>query len=201
MRTASSARWVASGREVPCPVCGRSTDSKCRWAPDLILCYPGSRFAPPDVPPGGVITLADGSQWFRCRADGGFSGGHAVFRPHRPDFRSKGMAKGLPPQRGVDVAGVVGQAKRLRKSVQIALQMRPFELCSITELKEYYRILKALEGRLEALADDLAKVRNPSSEVQRHRLAQREWQQQIRYQREDLERFRRTALGEPVVAS
>jgi hypothetical protein len=36
-----------SSRREPCPICGRNTDDKCRWNDEMIFCYDGTSFAPP----------------------------------------------------------------------------------------------------------------------------------------------------------
>ena len=36
-----------SSRRESCPICGRNTDDKCRWNDEMIFCYDGTSFAPP----------------------------------------------------------------------------------------------------------------------------------------------------------
>lgn len=36
-----------SSRRESCPVCGRNKDDKCRWNEEMIFCYDGTSFAPP----------------------------------------------------------------------------------------------------------------------------------------------------------
>jgi hypothetical protein len=36
-----------SSRREPCPVCSRNKDDKCRWNDEMIFCYDGTSFAPP----------------------------------------------------------------------------------------------------------------------------------------------------------
>ena len=36
-----------SSRRNCCPICGRNTDDKCRWNDEVIFCYDGTSFAPP----------------------------------------------------------------------------------------------------------------------------------------------------------
>ena len=43
----------ASGRNNPCPVCGRVKDADCRWNDTTILCHTGT-----DLTPGDTITIA-----------------------------------------------------------------------------------------------------------------------------------------------
>jgi hypothetical protein len=36
-----------SSRQTPCPICNRNKDDKCRWGDEMIFCYDGTSFAPP----------------------------------------------------------------------------------------------------------------------------------------------------------
>jgi hypothetical protein len=36
-----------SSRRESCPICSRNTDDKCRWNDEMIFCYDGTSFAPP----------------------------------------------------------------------------------------------------------------------------------------------------------
>ena len=61
--------YIRSGRNSPCPHCGRVKDSDCRWRPgEVILCHTGT-----DEPRGAVVII-DGAEWAVIRHDGGFSG-------------------------------------------------------------------------------------------------------------------------------
>ena len=72
----------ASGRNTPCPVCGRTKDADCRWSDSTILCHTGT-----DLRPSDTLTIA-GQKWAFIRSNGGHSGRAAVFKPHRE--RSRG---------------------------------------------------------------------------------------------------------------
>ena len=67
----------SSGRNNPCPVCGRTKDSDCRWNNATILCHTGT-----DLRPGDTLTYAR-QKWAFIHHKGGFSGMAAVFKPHR----------------------------------------------------------------------------------------------------------------------
>jgi hypothetical protein len=187
-------RWQSSSRANPCPVCGRDTDSKCRWGDDQILCFPGSRFAPPNVRPGEVITLADGSQWFRCRADGGFSGGHAVFRPHRP--LEQGRPRTVMNRQAIRPEDAMAEAKRIRTALALVLAAPPWETLRPDELRQQARQLDQVAKRITRLRQMVAAVSKPSEPIERLRWAIRDWQRQIEHQANDLAAFRRDVLGE-----
>jgi hypothetical protein len=77
-----------SSRKVPCPVCSRCKDDKCRWSATRIYCYVGDSFSPPlNLRIGDKIKIA-GEQWklFSCNA--GFSQNSYAFALHEEeDYR------------------------------------------------------------------------------------------------------------------
>ena len=73
----------SSGRNNPCPVCGRTKDTDCRWNDAKILCHTGT-----DLRPGDTLTIAR-QKWAFIHHKGGFSGMAAVFKPHRERNREK----------------------------------------------------------------------------------------------------------------
>jgi len=65
----------SSGRNSPCPACGRVKDADCRWDDTKILCHTGT-----DLKPGQTIEV-DGKRWAFIHHKGGYSGCAAVFKP------------------------------------------------------------------------------------------------------------------------
>ena len=65
----------SSGRNQPCPACGRTKDADCRWNDTTILCHTGT-----DLKPGKTIEV-DGKRWAFIHHNGGFSKQAAVFKP------------------------------------------------------------------------------------------------------------------------
>ena len=75
---------IASRKNNPCPVCGRTKDTDCRWSDDVMLCHQGTSFGPPaELQVGDTIVIND-KVWALVSRKGGFDGSAAVFRPHRP---------------------------------------------------------------------------------------------------------------------
>jgi len=75
--TRSSARFTYSGRRNPCPVCGRTKDSDCRWN-EVCHCR---TYAKVHLRRGDTVRGHDGQQWaYLGDSDGGR---WAMFRPHR----------------------------------------------------------------------------------------------------------------------
>ena len=77
--TRSSARFTYSSRKNPCPVCGRTKDSDCRWdAGGLLHCR---TYAKVRLRVGEVVRGHDGQQWaYLGDSDGGR---WAMFKPHQ----------------------------------------------------------------------------------------------------------------------
>ena len=92
MQTSSPAR--------PCPCCGRTRDSDCRWNDNTILCHQGQSQGPPSHLKRGDTINIGGKQWAVIRFDGGFAGCAMVLKPHRGKARSHAysrLLKGTPP--------------------------------------------------------------------------------------------------------
>ena len=72
-----------SGRNHPCPICGRQTDSKCSWRRGKVHCYPGDSYHPPSHLKIGDTIQVNGNTWALVANRGGWSGSHWVFKPHQ----------------------------------------------------------------------------------------------------------------------
>jgi len=80
----SSAKLTYSSRKNPCPVCGRTKDSDCRWDGKLLHCR---TYAKEHLRAGAVIRGHDGHQWAYL---GGSDGGRwAMFKPHEERYNRK----------------------------------------------------------------------------------------------------------------
>jgi len=76
----SSAKLTYSSPKNPCPVCGRTKDSDCRWSNEVCHCR---THAKNHLGVGEVIHGNDGQQWaYLGDSDGGR---WALFKPHRRD--------------------------------------------------------------------------------------------------------------------
>ena len=74
-----------SSKRLPCPVCQRCKDSKCRWNDTRIYCYVGDSFAPPlRLALGDKIKIA-GEQWRLFSYESGFSQNSYGFALHESD--------------------------------------------------------------------------------------------------------------------
>lgn len=78
----------SSGRNSPCPSCGRSKDGDCRWNDEVIFCHAGSTCGPdPSLRIGDTIDV-DGQPWALVKTQAGYDGAAHVFKPHQDRHRS-----------------------------------------------------------------------------------------------------------------
>jgi hypothetical protein len=89
--TRSSSKFTYSSRKNPCPVCGRTKDSDCRWNGELYHCR---TYAKRSLRRGEVIQGSDGQQWaYLGDSDGGR---WSMFRPHKERERFSRKPKLTP---------------------------------------------------------------------------------------------------------
>jgi len=80
----SQSKFTYSSRRNPCPVCGRTKDSDCRWNGELLHCR---TYAKHHLNRGEVIQGSDGQQWAYLGSSDG--GRWAMFRPHKERYGRK----------------------------------------------------------------------------------------------------------------
>ena len=136
MQTSSPAR--------PCPCCGRTRDSDCRWNDTTILCHQGQSHGPPSHLKRGDTINIGGKQWAVIRFDGGFAGCAMVLKPHRGKARSRAYSRLLgataPP---MDKVGRLA-AEEIEKAIadiDRALAVPPFEFLRPDEMRRVLRWL------------------------------------------------------------
>ena len=89
-------RWTRSGRNNPCPICGRTKADKCAFKSDTIHCYDGvTNYPPRNLKLGQIIQINYGStrDWALVKKNAGFSGNHCIFIPNKPLDKSKPLIK------------------------------------------------------------------------------------------------------------
>lgn len=85
-------RLQRSGRNNPCPACGRTKDADCAFNHDIILCHQGSDARPTDGMRVGQTLTINGQPWALIRTNAGYSGSADLLKPHserspRPETR------------------------------------------------------------------------------------------------------------------
>ena len=148
---------TASRANNPCPVCGRTKDTDCRWSDDVIMCHQGTSFAPPaHLNIGDTITIND-RVWALVSRNGGFDGSAAVFKPHRPSqspphqlpTRHRPAAPDLSQQRQDSIE--LGLSTFL-ENYRVCWNVPDFHGMNSTEQREAFDLIEntALQGELLA---------------------------------------------------
>ena len=193
MQTSSPAR--------PCPCCGRTRDSDCRWNDTTILCHQGQSHGPPSHLKRGDTIDIDGKQWAVIRFDGGFAGCAMVLKPHRGRALSRAyrrLLEATPPP--MDRVGQLA-AEELEKAiaeVDRALAIPPFEFLRPDEMRrDFALVLETYES--------VSAFRKTVKKLARSRLCLRERKAVLDSALKTLwglcksiEKFRREQLGEPI---
>lgn len=198
----SAAITHASGPGRPCPVCGRTADSDCRWGDALILCHQGQRHAPPNGLRIGDTLLIDGRLWALVRVGGGFDGAAAVFKPHQP---RQAITSGRPaPLRAAvpDAAPITSSSARRLMEAVLELADEAFDapdfhlahpdilwpaLHSILRGEQLARRAAVVLSVIWRTHPDLAAI---------YRVPVQAALRDLGYQADDVRRFRRYDLGE-----
>ena len=189
----------SSSKRNPCPICGRTKDGDCRWTADLILCHRGSSHAPPKHLNVGDVIQVQSKPWALVRSDGGFDMAAAVFRPHRP--RRHSHQKRLSNYRSANLLKArVRCAKRIAQQfldlAEEANSVGEFELLPYPDLQAAFALIYQADEQGAKVVQALMALRRSASDINPDLEQVKAAQRQVRYQRMDVDRFRRTYLGE-----
>ena len=193
-----------SGRNRPCPICGRRKDNKCTWGSDFVHCYVGDSHHPPAHLTIGDTLDAAGITWALVAKDGGWSRSHWVFRPHRPINPGQQPTQQQQPKRTGD-RRLAHKINRLSKGIHLAITDATDAL-AISETKLHLMTAGEL-GVFFKLIDD--QPRSLRLMIQALREDELDWSRQIRelegllvavlHHQSMVKRFRRDCLGEEVI--
>lgn len=128
----------------PCPCCGRTRDSDCRWNDNTILCHRGKTHGPPAHLKRGDIHQIDGKPWAVVRLDGGYAGCAMVLKPHRGKVRSRAYRRLLQANRPpMDRVGRVAaeEIEKVISEIDRALAIPPFEYQRPDELRRDFALV------------------------------------------------------------
>ena len=190
----------ASGRNTPCPVCGRTKDADCRWSDSTILCHTGT-----DLRTSDTLTIA-GQEWAFIRPNGGHSGRAAVFKPHRR--QGKGGQRTHNPNNVKDLLS--HQIKRhqwasliqeFHDAFQAAWDAPDFYTANPQQLKAAFASISNAQGCGAALKPHLRSIwRDHQDLEQLERLRVEQQLKSIAYMAEDMRQFQQNDLGTPCPA-
>ena len=188
-----------SGPKSPCPACGRTKDTDCAWAHDIIFCHQGSTNGVGNLKIGDVIK-ADGTEWALTSRKGGFDGAAAVFRPHRP--RPRFQASTHPREavrKQADVAAARVALNGFYDAFQRAWDVPDFHTLTPDQLREATTLITAAHERGVLLGGMVQQLWREAPEMaERHRDRFEGYRRSIQAQLNDLQHFRSYYLGEVI---
>ena len=189
----------SSNRNTPCAVCGRTKDADCRWADDVILCHSGT-----DLRPGQTID-ANGREWAFIRHDGGYDGGAAVFKPHRPRSQCKASQHRPSVQ---DLSNRDAQRVLWSQVIEgfyvafiAAWNVHDFHWLRPSELKAAFATIERAHEKGAVLSRSLQTIWRDHPDLKElHKLRVEQYIKHLSHQQDDAEHFKLHYLGEPSAA-
>jgi len=187
----------SSKRNEPCPMCGRSKDSDCRFDDDVIFCHQGSSHGPPSNLHVGDVVTRQGREWALVKTNAGFAGVASVFRPHRP-LKKKHFSPSQRVHQERKRRHLINAKKKLIedfiKLSQAALDVLEFETAPPDELKASFALIeKAYWQGIE-----IKEVIGFDPDLKKWISLINEANKQLFYQYNDQLNFQQNFLGEPL---
>ena len=190
-----------SGRNNPCPSCGRVSDGDCAWSDDVIFCHAGSNHGPDPSLKIGDTVFIDGKPWALVKTGAGYSGAAHVFKPHQDrDWKAD---KGVNRREILD-----NRAKRSLAALSIE---RFFNAClNSWQIKDFHSLnayqlqqaIETIEGAHEMgieLSRSVQTIWRQHHDLRDlHKDRFNAYIKQIKTERDDLNHFRKHYLGEVI---
>ena len=193
MQTSSPAR--------PCPCCGRTRDSDCRWNDNTILCHQGqSHGLPSHLKRGDTIDI-DGKQWAVIRFDGGFAGCAMVLKPHRGRARSRAyrrLLEATPPPMGRVGQLAAEELEQAIAEVDRALAIPPFEFLRPDEMRRDFALVLETYESVSAFRKTVGKLARSRPCLRERKAVLDSAMKTLWGLCKAIEKFRRDQLGEPI---
>ena len=190
----------SSKRNNPCPVCGRTKDSDCRWDNDVIFCHCGSSFAPPSHLKIGDILRLDGKEWALVKTNSGHTGLCHVFKPHRhiektytPTPRQKQQGQDREQYLFKESVKAVEEYIKLANA---ALEVINYEYCNLKQIKESKALINRAFDEGKELREVLVGVRRFNKNIEEFIELFDEKYRPIKYQKKASDEFCWNHLGE-----
>lgn len=181
-----------SSRREPCPVCGRSKNSSCRWGEGVVYCFCGDDHHPPLHMRLGETLQISGVSWALVSTQGGFGGNSFVFRPHSGPPRPQ-LPRARQQRQHQGVQALMAQAMA---SVDAALAVPELVLSTPDELRAAWALIDTAVEQTSALQAALKLLSGQNPELRRYRDLLQEAGKELAYQRQDALNFRTHYLGE-----
>ncbi len=189
----------SSGRNTPCPSCGRTKDGDCRFNEEVILCHAGESCGPDQALRIGDVVNIDGGTWALVKTGAGHSGAAHVFKPHE-------VKRNQPPKGSRPAQQQEHQAKAAIAAVAIerffaefnrAWNVMDFHNLSPEELKEGIEGIETGHQTARELSASIQSIWNEHHDLRDlHRDHFNACIRNLRSQVDDLRHFRCHFLGE-----
>ena len=192
----------ASGRNNPCPCCGRVKDADCRFNDEVVLCHTGT-----DLRPGDQITI-NGAQWAFIHHNGGFSGMAAVFKPHREKEPSSGQHLQTPNTAQELLSRQTKRSQwahildQFHDAFDAAWDIPDLYTCTPNQFQSACAVVSDAQAKAAALRPHLRTIWRDHPDLdQLHRLRVDAELKSIAFIAEDLRSFQQNELGLPCPAA
>jgi hypothetical protein len=188
-----------SSKNNPCGICGRTTDSKCRWTDSAIFCYYGESFHPPSSLRLGDSVQAFGRRWKLAKLNGGFSGGSYIFAPASDDepVRRQTREEREQYRKQIDLSNhkAKNTLSRLRAKVHRCLALPAFEEMTVNEVRDANLLLQSTVDDCDFAVKFVMQNRRMIVNAKKLSDAFVIWSRSVKYQKRDLDVFVSTHLG------
>ena len=189
----------SSGRNTPCPSCGRTKDGDCRFNEEVILCHAGESCGPDQALRIGEVVNIEGHSWALVKTGAGHSGSAHVFKPHQPKRKKAPRATRTGPQQEQQAKAEVASIamERFFDEFDLAWNVMDFHSLSPKELKECIDAIETAHQTGQELSGLIQSIWRENHDLRiLHRDRFNACIRNLGYQVEDLRHFRNHYLGE-----
>ena len=189
----------SSGRNTPCPSCGRTKDGDCRFNEEVILCHAGESCGPDQALRIGEVVNIEGHSWALVKTGAGHSGSAHVFKPHQPKRKKAPRATRTGPQQEQQAKAEVASTaiEHFFDEFDLAWNVMDFHSLSPKELTEGIDTIETAHQTGQELSGLIQSIWRENHDLRiLHRDRFNACIRNLGYQVEDLRHFRNHYLGE-----
>ena len=179
-----SERFIRSSKTNPCR-CGRTKDGDCRSNDHSLFCH--------NSPLSDQFRWR-GQTWFLHRTNCGHTGACKLFKPWPPANQRRSHRPKTKCHVSTRWRSLLPQ---LIADWREAMACTEFELCSPDELRHYFKTIYRAEYTGDQLLPLLAEAARNDAKLRRYVVAVQLKLKTLRYQRRDVDCFRKNQLGCP----
>ena len=177
-------KLIPSGRKTPC-ACGRTKDGDCRFNDNTLFCHNS---------PLSDQFRWHGQTWFLHRTNCGHTGACNLYKPWPPASQRRSHRPTAKRHVSTRWRRLLPQFIAEWREVMACPE---FELCSPDELRHYFKAIYRAEYKGEQLLPLLVDAARHNPKYRRFVIAVQHKLKTLRYQRRDVDCFRKNDLGCP----